>query len=156
MTPKPKIRFPQKLMQFPHSQFSHQSRCMIIDLTIINAKNAIIFASFEMKYYYDSKHQTKFYKIDDFINFCLHRGYQLPIIKHPNIKIQFAEFFKITECIGRLIYRSKFLDNMKIHNVIFFAHIKFATDPGNDPYHRHRTFPPAVIIDNQKNRKSKN
>ena len=33
-TPKPKILFPQKLMQFPDSQFSHQSRCTITDLII--------------------------------------------------------------------------------------------------------------------------
>ena len=39
---------------------------------------------------------------------------------------------------------------MKIRDVIFFAHFEPTTDPRKSPDHRHRAFPPAVIINSQK------
>ena len=79
----------------------------------IEAKNAIVFISFKMKNYYDNKHQPKFDKIGDLMNFKLHRGYQLPTIKHPKIGFQFAGLFIIIERIGRLIYRLNLPNNIK-------------------------------------------
>lgn len=40
---------------------------------------------------------------------------------------------------------------MKIYDVISLAYFEPVIDPRNDPHHRHRTFPPAVIMNGQKN-----
>ena len=38
---------------------------------------------------------------------------------------------------------------MKIHNIISVVHLEPATDPASDPYKRHPTVPPPVIVDNK-------
>ena len=53
----------------------------------------------------------------------------------------------MVERVGRLAYRLKLPDNMKIHDVISIAHLEPASDPALDPYHRHHSPPPAVIVD---------
>ena len=116
----------------------------------INAQNVIAFVSLKTKIYYNGKHQPRFHKIGDLVNFELHRGYQLPTIKHPKIGFQFAGPFKIIERIGKLAYRLDFPNNMKIHDVISLAHFEPAIKFRYDPYRRYRPFTPAVVIDNQK------
>ena len=114
----------------------------------IDAKDAIAFAAMRMKAYYDSRHQARFFNVNDLVNLRLNRGYQIPS-GLKKIGPQLVGPFKVIERIGRLAYRLELPGNMRIHNVISVAHLEPATDPSEDPYHRHHSPPPAVTIDGE-------
>ena len=80
----------------------------------------------------------------------LHKNYKVSIIISKKIKSQLIKLFKILERIERLIYRMKLPVNMKIHNVIFIAHLKSIIDFAEDPYRRRRLSTFIIIIDDEK------
>ena len=90
-----------------------------------------------------------FFKVGDWVNLCLHRGYKIPGLENKKIGQQFVGPFRVIERIGKLAYRLDLPGNMKIHNVISIAHLEPATNPTEDPYGRHRQEPPAVVVDGQ-------
>ena len=58
--------------------------------------------------------------------------------------------FKILERIERFIYRLKLFINMKIHDVIFIAHLKPVIDFVEDLYRRRRLLAFVVVVDDEK------
>ena len=115
----------------------------------IDAKDAIAFASLRMKEYYDSHHMPMFFDVGDLVNLRLHKGYKMPAITSKKIGPQLVGPFKVLERIGRLAYRLELPPNMRIHNVISVAHLEPATDPVKDPYKRHRTPAPEIVVDGE-------
>ena len=116
----------------------------------IDTKDTIAFATIRMKAYYDSRHQPHFFNINNLVNLRLNRGYQLPSsLGLKKIVPQLVGPFKVIKRIGRLAYRLELPGNIRIHNVISVAHLEPATDPSEDPYHRHHSPPPAVTIDGE-------
>ena len=113
----------------------------------IDAKDAIAFASLRIKEYYDARHMPKFFNAGEMVNLRLHKGYQVPAITSKKIGPQLIGPFHISELIGCLAYRLDLPDNMRIHNVVFIAHLEPATDPSDDPYKQRRSSPPAVVVD---------
>lgn len=61
----------------------------------IDTKDAIAFASLRMKEYYDSHHQSKFFKVGDLVNLRLHGGYRVPAIKFKKLSPQLIEPFPV-------------------------------------------------------------
>lgn len=110
----------------------------------INAKDAITFTALRIKEYYNTRHKRKFFEVGDLINLRLHKEYHVPTITSRKIRQQFVGPFKIVKRIERLTYQLELPANMKIHNVIFIAHLEPATDPTKNPYQRRR--PPALAV----------
>ena len=115
--------------------------------THIDVKDAIVFAAMKMKEYYDAHHQFMFFRVNDFVNIRLHRGYSVPAIKSKKIEQQLIDPFKIIKRVGRLAYQLELPVNMKIHKVLFVAHLKPITNPRDDSYQRHRVSAPPLVID---------
>ena len=115
----------------------------------IDAKDAIAFASLRMKEYYDARHMPKFFSVGDMVNLRLHKGYQVPTITSKKIGPQLINPLRILKRIGRLTYRLELLSNMRIHDIIFIAHLEPATNPTENPYHRRRSPPPTIVINNE-------
>ena len=71
--------------------------------------DVMIFAQMNVKYYYEKKHQSFFMKSENFVFIRLHREYDIlfTIVLEFKFNQQYAEFFKILEKIGRLVYRLK-------------------------------------------------
>ncbi|RKF60445.1 Transposon Ty3-G Gag-Pol polyprotein [Golovinomyces cichoracearum] len=105
---------------------------------LIEAIDAIKFASMFMKRRYDKKHKPVFFKVGDFVSLRLHRGYNIPGFSERNTKIeqQFSGPFRIIEKIGRLAYRLELPPAMKIHPVISVAHLEPAPNPSADTFER--------------------
>ena len=114
----------------------------------IDAKDAIAFAAMRMKAYYDSRHQARFFDVNDLVNLRLNRGYQIPS-GLKKIGPQLVGPFKVIERIGRLAYRLELPGNMRIHNAISIAYLEPAPDPSEDPYYRHHSPPPAITVDGE-------
>ena len=57
--------------------------------------------------------------------------------------------FKIFERIEHLAYRMKLSTNMKIHDVIFIAHLKSTIDFAEDSYRRRRLSTFVVVINEE-------
>ena len=76
-----------------------------------------------MKKYYDLKQKPKNFKVGNFVNLCLHRGYQFPVIKYIEIGPQLIGPFKITKRIGKLVYRLDLPTHIKIHDVISIIYL---------------------------------
>src|SRR2546429_9784327 len=49
-------------------------------ITHIDAEKAIKLSQMTMKYYYDNKHQSKFFNVDDDVMLQLHKNYSIFII----------------------------------------------------------------------------
>ena len=103
-----------------------------------------------MKKVYNARHQFIFFKIENLINLRLHKNYKISIIISKKIKSQLIKSFKIFERIERLIHRVKLSVNIKIHNVIFIAHLKPTIDSAENSYRKRRLSIFAIIIDDEK------
>ena len=79
-----------------------------------------------------------------------HKNYKVFAIISKKIESQLIKSFKIFEKIERLTYRVKLPVNMKIHNVIFIAHLKSTIDLAENPYRRRRLSTSAIIVDGEK------
>ena len=116
----------------------------------IDVKIVIAFAFLKMKKVYNARHQFIFFKIENLINLRLHKNYKISIIISKKIKSQLIKSFKIFERIERLIHRVKLSVNIKIHNVIFIAHLKPTIDSAENSYRKRRLSIFAIIIDDEK------
>ncbi|KAI1007620.1 hypothetical protein K3495_g608 [Podosphaera aphanis] len=106
---------------------------------IIDASDAIKWATMVMKERYDSQHQPIFYNVGDYVSLCLHRGYQVAALKDRNVRIEqrFAGPFKVIERISKLAYCIELPPLMsRIHNVVSVAYLEPAPDPSKDPFKR--------------------
>ena len=133
--------------------FIETSRIVIINeyrSSHINVKNVIVFVFLKMKKAYNARHQFIFFKVEDLVNLRFHKGYKISAIISKKIKPQLIRSFKILERIERLIYRLKLPINIKIHDVIFIAHLKSIIDPAEDPYRRRYLLILIVIVDGEK------
>jgi chromodomain-containing protein len=117
----------------------------------IDAKDAIALAALAMKEYYDQRHQPKYFKVGDYVNLRLHKGYTVPsaALMKTKIQPQFVGPFEIIERIGTLAYRLQLPPTWKIHNVISIAHLEPATAPNKDPYGRIQPPPPPVEVEGE-------
>ncbi len=72
----------------------------------IDVKDAIAYVIITMKYYYNQKHKSLYFKIEDLINLHLHKNYMLLSLKKKNKKLrqQFMNLLKVLNCIEKLTY----------------------------------------------------
>ncbi len=72
----------------------------------IDVKDAIVYIAITMKYYYDWKHKSLYFKTEDLINLHLHKNYTLLSLKKKNKKLrqQFMSLLKVLNCVEKLIY----------------------------------------------------
>ena len=54
----------------------------------INVKDIIVFTAIQMKQYYDDKHQSHFFSVEDMINLHLHHSYILSSLIDQNRKLK--------------------------------------------------------------------
>src|SRR5436190_1897252 len=73
----------------------------------IDAEKAIKFSQMTMKCYYNNKHQSKFFNVDDNIMLQLHKDYSILIVINKKLAQQYASLFKVLEQIRKLVYRLK-------------------------------------------------
>lgn len=92
----------------------------------IDTKNAIVFIIMQMKTYYDKKHQSHFFKVDDMINLWLHYEYILLSLVNQNKKLsqQFVNLLHVTKQIKKLVYHLNIFVSWQIHDVVFIVHLK--------------------------------
>src|SRR5436190_23818074 len=76
-------------------------------ITHIDTEKAIKLSQMTMKHYYDNKHQSKFFNVDDNIMLQLHKDYSIFIVINKKLAQQYADSFKVLEQIKRLVYRLK-------------------------------------------------
>ncbi len=116
----------------------------------IDVKDAIIYITITMKYYYNWKHKSLYFKTEDLINLHLYKSYMLLSLKKKNKKLrqQFMSLLKVLNCVKKLIYWLKLLLSWCIHDVISVAHLKSAYI--NDPYWWLRSEEPEEVIVNNK------
>ena len=101
----------------------------------IDVKDVIVFVAIQMKQYYDDKHQSHFFSIEDIVNLHLHCDYILSslISQNRKLKQQFVNSLCITEWIKKLVYQLDLSSTWKIHNVISIAYLEPTYT--NDSYH---------------------
>src|SRR5206468_12627563 len=73
----------------------------------IDIEKAIKLLQITMKCYYDNKHQSKFFNIDDNVMLQFHKDYSILIIINKKLAQQYASLFKVLEQIRKLVYRLK-------------------------------------------------
>ena len=97
-------------------------------LMYIDIKDAIAYIIITMKYYYDWKHKSLYFKTEDLINLHLHKNYTLLNLKEKNKKLrqQFVSLLKVLNCVKKLIYWLELLLSWHIHDVISVAYLKSA------------------------------
>ena len=95
--------------------------------SLIDIKDIITFAVIWMKKYYDDRHKSKFFSVENMINLQLHHRYTILSIQNRKIEQQFIDSFRIIKRIEHLIYRLKLPSHWRIHNIIFIAHLEEAT-----------------------------
>ncbi len=116
----------------------------------IDVKDAIAYVIMTMKYYYNWKHKSLYFKMRDLINLCLHKSYTLLSLKEKNKKLrqQFMSLLKVLNCVKKLTYWLELLLNWCIHDVISVAHLKSAHI--NDSYQQSRSEESEEVIVNNK------
>ncbi len=117
----------------------------------IDVKDAIVYIIITMKYYYNWKHKSLYFKTEDLINLCLHKNYMLFSLKEKNKKLrqQFVNLLKVLNCVEKLIYWLKLLLSWCIHDVVLIAHLKSAHI--NDSYQWSRSEElKEVIVNSEK------
>ena len=115
----------------------------------MNVANIIILINMQMKNKYDSQHTSLFFKIKDLVKLCLHKDYNILDIKLRKLNTQFVSLFKVIKRIDCLTYKLKLFNIMRIHNVIFIAHLKSAYCSFNDFYKQTMSKSSPVIIKGQ-------
>ena len=80
----------------------------------------------------------------------LYKNYKILIITSKKIRLELIRLFKIFERIERLTYRMKLSINIKIHDVIFIAHLKPVIDSIENSYRRRRLSIFVIVIDGEK------
>src|SRR5947207_13943499 len=65
----------------------------------IDVKKAIKLSQMIIKCYYDNKHQSKFFNINNNIMLQLHKNYSILIIINKKLAQQYADLFKVLEQI---------------------------------------------------------
>ena len=63
----------------------------------INVEKAIKLSQMTMKYYYDNKHQSKFFNVNDNVMLRLHKDYSILIVTNKKLAQQYAGLFKVLE-----------------------------------------------------------
>ncbi len=92
----------------------------------IDVKDAITYIIITIKYYYNWKHKSLYFKTEDLINLHLHKNYMLLSLKKKNKKLrqQFMSLLKVLNYVEKLIYWLKLSLSWCIHDVILIAHLK--------------------------------
>ena len=75
----------------------------------IDAEKAIKLLQMTMKCYYNNKHQSKFFNINNDVMLQLHKDYLILIIINKKLAQQYADLFKVLEQIKKLVYKLKLL-----------------------------------------------
>ena len=90
------------------------------------------------KYYYDNKHESIQFEINDWVLLRFHKSYTISSVKTLDSKLssQYIEFFQIIERINNLIYKLKISTNWRVHFVFFVTQLKFVESLMNDFFKR--------------------
>ena len=101
----------------------------------IDAKDTFVFTVIRYKDYYNTKHQSQFFWVENKVNIHLYWEYKLSEIKiNKKLQQQFVSSFTIIKCMRRLTYKLIISDSWKIYNVISVTHLESAYAK-NDLYH---------------------
>jgi len=75
-------------------------------LMYIDVKDAITYVIITIKYYYNQKHKSLYFKTEDLINLCLYKSYMLLSLKEKNKKLrqQFISLLKVLNYVEILTY----------------------------------------------------
>src|SRR5204863_4178564 len=76
-------------------------------ITHIDTEKAIKLSQMTMKHYYNNKHQSKFFNIDDNVMLQLHKDYSILIVINKKLAQQYIDSFKVLEQIEKLVYKLK-------------------------------------------------
>ena len=71
----------------------------------IDVKNVVVFVSMIMKDYYDKKHTSQYFAVDNMVHLYLHCSYILSSLKNRKLEQQFVNSLHITEQIKKLVYQ---------------------------------------------------
>ena len=109
----------------------------VIDLSIQRIEyrkkttNVIVFVNAKFKIYYDFRHVSLMFKIDDQVYLRLHYDYQFFDRFDKIISQQRCDFFIIKRRIDRLIYELKLLFVWRVHFIISVAQFEFVSKNEN-------------------------
>ena len=114
----------------------------------IDVKDAIVYITMTMKYYYNQKHKSLYFKAEDLINLHLYKSYTLLSLREKNKKLrqQFVNLLKVLNCVRKLTYWLELSLSWCIHDVISVAHLKLTHI--NDSYWWPRSEEPEEVIVN--------
>ena len=118
-----------------------------LDITRIDAADAVAFAQIQQKYHYDKGHHPQFLRVGEWADLNLHKGYKIPTTSVIDRKYsqQRAGPMRVVERVGRLAYRLDIPDHWRVHPVFSIAQFEPAPAPDANPYNRPRpTNPPPV------------
>ena len=101
-------------------------------------KNAIAFAQMTQKRYYDRKHQSMFFQLEDYALLRLHHEYEVFSAKRK-LDQQNVELFKIIKKIERLIYQLDISQHWRVHSIFIIVQLKSASNLTMNSFHRSRS-----------------
>ena len=99
--------------------------------------NVTVFVNAKTKIYYDSRHQSIFFRFDDRVYLRLHQKYQLSNRSNKKMFNQKCELFIVKRRVDRLTYELKLSAHWRIYSIIFVTQLKFYLD--DDFYHKFRS-----------------
>ena len=116
----------------------YKKQVLLRNIARLKVADAITFAQIYIKYYYNRRYYSQFFRKGDYTLLRLYRRYDISIIKLTKRKygLQFIESFKILERIDRLIYRLNIPDTQKVYSVFLIAQLKVYPDLKENPYVR--------------------
>ena len=102
--------------------------------------DVLIFAQMNFKFYYDRKHQSINFVVDDWTQIRFHKNYDIFSIAMLNNKFnqQYIVFFRVTKKIDKLIYRLNIFKKWIIHSIFFIVQLKSCFDSIKNFFRRHR------------------
>ena len=90
--------------------------------------NVIVFVNVKTRIYYDFRHQSIFFRLDDRVYLRLHQKYQLSNRSNTKMFNQKCELFIVKRRIDRLTYELKLFAHWRIYSIIFVTQLKFFFD----------------------------
>ena len=74
-----------------------------------NVIDFIAFAQMQIKFYYDRKHQSMYFDVENYALLRLHRDYNIFFAKFKKLNQQYVNSFRVAEKIKQLTYHLKIL-----------------------------------------------
>ena len=92
----------------------------------------------QIKFYYDWKHQSMYFDVENYALFRFHRDYNIFFVKFKKLNQQYVDSFRVVEKIKQLTYRLKISKHWMIYSIFIIVQLKFVLSFSIDFYHRQR------------------